>query len=142
MDPRLKQALQDARAGFDEAARKREVRAGFAAAVPAARDAAAIGVDPASVRTTYRSMVAEAANMAQLFQLLRRFDLKRKFRKVIAIFTKAAARDLASTGPSTDRGYIRALIAELDRLRKAKSVVFMSADLMDLTNRHLDQEQQ
>jgi len=140
IDLRLRKALQDVRAGFDEAARKRDVRAGFAAAIPASK-AAAIGGDPASVRAAYRLLVADAANIAQIFHLLRRFDLRRKFRKVIALFIRAAARDLASTGPSTDRGYIRALMAELDRLRKAKSVVLMSAELMDQTNRHLDEAQ-
>ncbi|GGA65050.1 hypothetical protein GCM10011385_18570 [Nitratireductor aestuarii] len=140
IDLRLRRALQDLRAGFDEAARKRDVRAGFAAAIPASK-AAAIGGDPASVRAAYRLLIADAANIAQIFHLLRRFDLKRRFRKVIGIFIRAAARDLASTGPSTDRGYIRALMSELDRLRKAKSVVLMSAELMDQTNRHLDEAQ-
>src|SRR5690606_10620034 len=47
--------------------------------------------------------------------------------------------DLASTGPSTDRYFIRSLIVELNRLSKAKSIVLMSADLMQTTNRHLHQ---
>jgi len=141
IDPRLLKALLDVRASFDEATRRRDVRAGFAAALPAS-ESAAIGADPSEVRATYRRMIAEVGNMAKLFQLLREFDLGRKFTKVISIFTSAAARDLASTGPSTDRSYIRALMVELDKLRKAKGVVLMAADLMRLTNRHLEDGEQ
>lgn len=142
VDRRLRSALTDVLAVFDETARKRDVRAGFAAALPASRHGEAIGGTPAEVRAVYRKMVAKAYNMAELFQLLCQFNLKRRFARVLGVFARAAARDLASTGPSTDRDYIRALISELDRLRKARSIIQMSAELLELTNRHLDPEAQ
>lgn len=137
-DQSLYGALRDVQAGFEEGSRQRDVRAGLAAALPASQGAAAIGADPGVIRSTYRMMIAGVTNVAGLFQLLRKFDLTRSFNEVVAIFTRAAARDLSSTGPSTDRDYIRALMVELGRLRKAKSVVLMAAELMRTTRRHLN----
>jgi hypothetical protein len=137
VSPPLNDALREVQARFAEGDLRRDVRAGFAAALPALEASPSLGVEPGIIRSTYRMMLADARNMAELFGLLRGFDLKARFTDVVATFTKAAARDLASTGPSTDRGYLRALLAELNRLAKAKSVVLMAADLMKLTNRHL-----
>lgn len=129
--------LQNVEIFFEDGSLGRNVRAGYAASLPAAKAAIAFGADSATIRNTYRLMIAEARNAAELFKLLRQFDLSRSFKRVVATFSKAAARDLASTGPSTDRNYIRSLIIELHRLSKANSVVLMAADLMRTTNRHL-----
>jgi len=138
---RLNDALRGVQARFAEGELRRDVRAGFAAALPALEASPTLGVQPGVIRSTYRMMLADARNMADLFGLLRGFDLAGRFSDVVATFTKAASRDLASTGPSTDRGYLRALLAELNRLSKAKTVVLMASDLMKLTNRHLPKGQ-
>lgn len=140
VSPRLYRILQALREGYETAGRAAQVRAGFASAVPASEGADIVGADPADIRTVYRQMIVSAETGAELFRLLRRFDLSRKLEAVIAIFSKAAARDLASTKPSTDRAHIRALLMELTRLRKLKSVLILAEELVRNTARHLSPE--
>ncbi len=62
--------LDEARGEFEKTDIARDVRAGFAAAEVAAKAAATLETDPATVRDTYRAMLRETMNMGQLFDAL------------------------------------------------------------------------
>ena len=113
----------------------REVRAGFVGS----EAAVSLDTDPAAAREAYRSMLRESQNMGQLFATFRQFDILSNFRETVGTFMDAAGRDLASTGPSTDPAYLHALITELSRLKKMQSVVEISLNLMQTTDRLLTQ---
>lgn len=129
--------LDEAYDEFNKGDLAREVRAGFAAAEPASQIAATLETDPAAVRESYRALLRETKNMGQLFDTFRGFDVMKNFEAVIETFMAAAGHDLASTGPSTDPAYLHALVTELARLKKMQSVVDMSSQLIQTTDRLL-----
>lgn len=130
--------LDEVQADYNRSDLAREVKAGFAASEAATRAAATLETDPASVRNAYRELLRESRNMGQLFEAFRNFDVMKNFGEVIDIFMAAAGRDLGSTGPSTDADYLHALLSELGKLKKMQSVVEMSSQLMQTTDRLLE----
>ncbi len=125
--------LQEAHAEFGKGDLGREVRAGFVGS----QAAVSLQSDPAAAREAYRSMLRETQNMGQLFATFRDFDILSNFSETVDTFMEAAGRDLASTGPSTDPSYLHALITELQRLKKMQSMVDVSFNLMQTTDRLL-----
>lgn len=115
----------------------RDVRAGFAAAEIAHRQAATLETDPAQVREVYREMLRENPNLGQLFDLVTRFDVLKSFAETVDSFMEIAGRDMASTGPSTDPVFLHGLVTELGKLKKMKTVVEMSDALARSTDRLL-----
>src|SRR5262249_31335622 len=111
-------------------------RAGFAAAEVASKAAQTLETDPAAVRDTYRAMLREQKNMGQLFDALAKFDVLKSFSEVVDTFLTAAGRDLASTGPSTDEGFLQALLTELGKLKKLQTV-FESVKQLVMTSERL-----
>lgn len=129
--------LDQARGEFEKTDIARDVRAGFASAEVAARTAATLETDPATVRDTYRAMLRESPNLGQLFDQLGKFQLDDKFEVTVATFMEAAGRDLAGLGSSGDSGFLHALLTELGKLKKLQSVMDGSAQLARLTDRLL-----
>lgn len=129
--------LDEARGEFQKTDVARDVQAGFAAAEVAARQAATLETDPASVRDAYRALLRESQNLGQLFDSLSKFDMLKKFGEVVDTFMEAAGRDLASTGPSTDETHLHGLITELAKLKKMQTVVDSAAQLIKTTERLL-----
>jgi type III secretion system YopN/LcrE/InvE/MxiC family regulator len=128
--------LSEAMAEFERADIARDVRAGFAAAEVAARAAATLETNPASVREAYREMLRENQNMGQLFDRLSKFDMKKNFNEIVQTFLTAAGRDLSSTGPSTDALFLQALLVELGKLKKLQTVFESSDELVEMTKPH------
>lgn len=127
--------LDEARGDFEETGIARDVRAGFAIADLANKAAATLETDPKTVRDTYRSLLRESGNFAQLFEGLKKFDLGKNLSEVIEIFREAAGRDLSSTGPSTDPLHLQSLLTELGKLKKLDSVMDMADQLMRTLSR-------
>ena len=136
-DPRFLDLLDAAKADFDRGGVARDVRAGFAVAAVANRAAATLETDPATVRDTYRSMLREGQNVGQLFDALSAFDPLKSLQEAVAVFTEAAGRDLASTGPSTDPTLLHALLTELGKLKKMRTTLDATDHLMQTTERTL-----
>lgn len=136
-DPAFMSVLDAARAEFEKSDVARDVRAGFAIAEVAARSAATLETDPATVRDTYRTMLRESMNFGQLFDALRSFDPLKKLGEAIRIFETAAGSDLASTGPSTDPLFLHGLLSELGKLKKVKTALESTDQLIRLTERSL-----
>jgi type III secretion system YopN/LcrE/InvE/MxiC family regulator len=111
-----------ASAEFEKTDMARDVKAGFAAAEVASKAAQTLETDPAAVRDTYRAMLREQKNMGQLFDALAKFDVLKNFSQVVETFLTAAGHDLSSTGPSTDEGFLQALLTELGKLKKLQTV--------------------
>lgn len=130
--------LEQAHGEFSKGDLGRDVRAGLAAAKEAAQAAVTLETDPAAVREAYRALLRESKNMGQLFSSFRRFDMMKNFAEVVETFMAVAGEDLASTGPSTDPAYLHALITELAKLKKMRSVVGMASDLTRTTDRLLE----
>lgn len=131
----FQEVLASAARAFETPELMREVRAGFAAAKIAHQAAQTLETDPAAVRDAYRAMLREQKNFGQLFDAFRKFDVSKKFDAVIDVFLAAAGNDLASIGPSADRGYLDALLLELGKLKGLKSVLQLSERLVGETRR-------
>ncbi len=129
--------LDEAKASFETGGVARDVKAGFAVAEVAAKAAATLETDPATVRDVYRSMLRETLNMGQLFDALRRFDPLKSFPDAVQTFTVAAGRDLAGTGPSTDPLFLHGLLTELGKLKKMQTTLEATKHLIGLTERAL-----
>jgi type III secretion system YopN/LcrE/InvE/MxiC family regulator len=127
--------LDEAAAEFEKPGIARDVRAGFASAEVAAKAAATLETDPATVREAYRAMLRESQNMGQLFDALSKFDMLKSFSEAIETFMTAAGRDLASTGPSTDPDFLHGLLTELGKLKKLQSAFEGSKELVRTTER-------
>src|SRR5690606_38431678 len=85
---------------------------------------------PGQVREAYRDMLRGQQNMGQLFDKLAKFDVLKNFAEVVETFMTAAGHDLASTGPSTDEGFLHALLTELGKLKKMQTVFEAVTDLL------------
>ena len=57
------------------------------------------------------------------------------FGEVVETFMTAAGRDLSSTGPSTDAGFLHGLLTELGKLKKMQTVFEGVKDLVRTTER-------
>ena len=136
-DPAFLLLLDAAKADLDRGDTGRDVRAGFAVASLAARDAATLETDPATVRDTYRAMLRDNPDMGRLFGEISRFDPLRTMSQAIATFTEAAGRDLASAGPSTDPVFLHSLLTELGKLKKMQTTLDATDQLIQLTERGL-----
>ena len=136
-DPGFLRLLDDANAEFDRADVIRDVRAGFAVAAVASREAATLETDPAAVRDSYRAMLRETPSMGQLFEAIGRFDPLKSMGQAIAVFTEAAGRDLASAGPSTEPAFLHSLLTELGKLKKMQTALDATDQLIQLTERSL-----
>jgi type III secretion system YopN/LcrE/InvE/MxiC family regulator len=133
--------LDEARGEFEKTDIARDVRAGFAAAEVAAKAAATLETDPATVRDTYRAMLRETMNMGQLFDSLGKFDVMKSFTETVATFMEAAGRDLSGTTSSTDPGFLHGLLTELSKLKKLQSVMDGTTQLVRTTERLLPKDE-
>lgn len=129
--------LDAARSDFDRGDLARDVRAGFAVAAVASREAATLETNPAAVRDSYRAMLRETPSMGQLFDAIGRFDPLKTMGQAIAVFTEAAGRDLASAGPSADPAFLHSLLTELGKLKKMQTTLDATDQLIQLTERGL-----
>lgn len=136
-DPGFLLLIDAAKAEFDRGNLARDVRAGFAVAAVASRDAATLESDPATVRDSYRAMLRETPSMGQVFDAIGRFDPLKTMDQAIALFTEAAGRDLASAGPSTDPAFLHSLLTELGKLKKMRTTLDATDQLIQLTERAL-----
>lgn len=136
-DPRFLIALDAARAEFDRGNLARDVRAGFAVAAVAAREAATLETDPATVRDSYRAMLRETPDMGKLFDAIGRFDPLKTMGQAIALFTEAAGRDLAGAAPSSDPAFLHGLLTELGKLKKMQTTLDATDQLIQTTERSL-----
>jgi type III secretion system YopN/LcrE/InvE/MxiC family regulator len=129
--------LDEANGEFQKTDVARDVKAGFASAEVAARSAATLESDPATVREAYRTLIRESMNMGQLFDSLSKFDMMKNFKEIVETFMTAAGRDLASTGPDGDATHLHGLLTELSKLKKMQTVVDSAQQLLKTTDRLL-----
>ncbi|KPL52136.1 MULTISPECIES: HrpJ domain-containing protein [Hyphomicrobiales] len=129
--------LEEARGDFERGDLGRDVRAGFAAAEIAEREAATLETDPGKVRDTYRQMLRESGNMGQLFDQIAKFDISKKFAEICEVFREIAGRDMNMTGPSSDPTFLHGLLTEISKLKKLQTVFESSRELVDKTERML-----
>ena len=129
--------LEDAALEFQMGDLGRDVRAGMAAAVVASQVSQTMETDPAAVRDTYRSMLREQPNLGKLFDDLAKLDPSKKFEKLVETFREIASKDLSSTGPSTDPGFLHTLLTELSKLKKLQTTYEMGKDMVAQTTRML-----
>ena len=136
-DPAFMLLLDSVRADFGRGDTGRDVRAGFAVASLAARDAATLETDPATVRDSYRAMLRDNPDMGRLFGEIGRFDPLKTMSQAIALFTEAAGRDLAGAGPSVDPVFLHSLLTELGKLKKMQTTLDATDQLIQTTERGL-----
>lgn len=129
--------LEDARGEYERGDLGRDVRAGLAAGKLADQKSATLETDPGAVRDTYRSLLRESGNIGKVFDALTRMDMSRKFTEVVETFIEIVGRDIDSTGPSSDPGFLHGLMTELRGLQKMRTAFDGAKDLIDLTERPL-----
>ncbi|WP_294641458.1 HrpJ domain-containing protein [uncultured Aureimonas sp.] len=129
--------LEGVRAEYERGDLGREVRAGFAVAELAAREAATLETDPAAVRETYRQLLRETPDMNRVFDAFRCFDPLKRLDEVVDLFLMAAGRDMAATGPSSDPAFLHALITEMSKLKTLGTVMELLNNLCRTTDRLL-----
>ncbi len=122
--------LDEARADYERGDLGRDVRAGFAAAAMANALGPTLETDPAALRDAYRAMLRETPNYGDLFGILSGFDVLKSLPEVVDAFMTAAARDLASTGPSTDERFLHGLLTELGKLKRVQTTLDQAQDLV------------
>lgn len=118
----LAELLEEVEAQFQTPEAARAVQAGFAAAQIAAETAKPLGTDPASIRDMYRNLLREERNYGQLYDALLKFDMENKQEDVTDAFIRIVGNDLSNVGPHTDPVFLRALLTELGKLKKMKTV--------------------
>lgn len=138
--PAFERALEKAAAVFGRGDLARDVRAGFAAANVATEAAPALDTSPAAIRDGYRALLREQPHLGVLFDRLAPFDLDRNFDAAIATFMEAAANDLRAVGTAPDRMFLHGLVTELGRLKKLRTLLHATADLIRQTERMLPPE--
>lgn len=144
-EKRLRELLDEAKAEFESSPEMmRDIRAGFAVE-PAMQDfVVSLGGDPASTgemsqafRDTYRRMLRQESHFGRLFDAIKKFDVAKNFTEIVDVFMNTIGRDLASTGPSTDRAFLHALMTELGKLKNLRSVFEAVKELITTTERSL-----
>jgi type III secretion system YopN/LcrE/InvE/MxiC family regulator len=124
LDPEFQAALDDISRHFEDNEVARDVRAGIASGRAAHAAAATLGADPAAVRDAYRAMIRQEMSYSKLFDALLKFDPLKNGETILETFCLAVGADLTNmTGPSSDPVLLRALLDELGKLKKLRTVL-------------------
>jgi type III secretion system YopN/LcrE/InvE/MxiC family regulator len=142
LDPDMQAALAELSQHFEEGNVGRDVRAGMAAARAAYAASATLGTDPAAIRDAYRAMIRQEMSFSKLFDALLQFDPLANSDTILETFCLAAGTDLTNlTGPSTDPTLLRALLGELGKLKKLRTVLDGCGKLVEDVESALSGEQ-